>query len=87
MIDTIKKIQGIILLAMILFVLGCTPTFLVPSHPEKSKQDYFADKKECEKKARVYRNSQQAGYAREKDELFFTRECLSQKGWRYFSWD
>lgn len=83
---TVKILARTALLGMIIFSLGCT-SFLVPSHPDKSKQEYHADKRECEQRAREYASTQQGMHDGDVDEIFFATDCLKQKGWKYFSWD
>jgi hypothetical protein len=65
-------------------ISGCS-TF-VPQNLTKSKSEYPADKKECEKKARSFVFYGQEDFTMI-DEIQFTNECLKDKGWRYIKKD
>jgi len=61
-------------------ISGCYA--LVPQHPGKSKSEYAADKKECEKVARSFTFDSQEDFTTI-DEIQYARQCLKGKGWRY----
>jgi hypothetical protein len=65
-------------------VSGCS-TF-VPQNATKSKSEYPADKKECEKMARSFVFYGQEDFTTI-DEIQYTRECLKDKGWSYIKKD
>lgn len=65
-------------------VSGCST--LVPQHSTKSKSEYSADKKECEKKARSFVFYGQEDFTMI-DEIQYTNECLKGKGWSYVKKD
>jgi len=76
-----------IVFLMVLFcslVSGCSA--FVPQHLTKSKSEYSADKKECEKMARSFVFDSQEDFTMI-DEIQYTKQCLKGKGWRYIKKD
>jgi len=65
-------------------ISGCSA--FVPQHSTKSKSEYSADKKECEKKARSFVFYGQEDFTKI-DEIQYTRKCLKDKGWSYIKKD
>ena len=65
-------------------ISGCSA--FVPQHSTKSKSEYSADKKECEKMARSFVFYSQEDFTMI-DEIQYTKECLKGKGWRYIRKD
>ncbi len=73
-----------------LMILSCSMIFgcsaFVPQHSTKSKSEYPADKRECEKMARSFVFYGQEDFTKI-DEIQYTKTCLKDKGWRYIKKD
>jgi hypothetical protein len=78
------------LLWMLFIVFIVTPygcTLLIPKHATKTKAEFYAEKKDCDKESRTYyqtRNIVDSDSEVATRSLEYSRRCLKEKGWHYF---